>query len=82
MQHVRGKTVMQDFGGGRVWRKERASMAMRRWEYNIKWMFNKDDGRAWIGLIWLDRDKRRNFVHTVMKFRIPRAEIFDYLKND
>jgi hypothetical protein len=32
---------------------------------------NKDGGRAWIGFIWLDRDKRRNFVHAVMYFRIP-----------
>ena len=71
MQHAEEKTLCRILvGGGRVGRSE-LRKPVRIWEDNIKWMLHKDDGRAWIGFIWLDSDKRRNFVHTVMNFRIP-----------
>jgi hypothetical protein len=62
---------MQDFGEERSGGRETTWKVMRRWEDNIKWMLNKNDGWAWIGFIWLDRVKRRNFVHMVMNFRLP-----------
>ena len=71
MQHARGKMLCRVSVGGRSAGRRGLRRPMRRWEDNIKWVLNKDDGTAWIGFIWLDRDKRRNFVHTVMNFRLP-----------
>ena len=63
-------------GGGGSGRRRELRRPMRRSEDNVQWMLNEDDRRAWIGFIWLDRYKRRNFVHTLMNFRIPQMSVF------